>query len=187
MATKTRFPLEEAEKVAVGLQELLRPACERIEVAGSIRRRKAEVSDIELVAVPHYEDGVDMFGDVVERIDFLQTAIMGLVENRVLKIRGGYGPQNKLMQHVPTGIPVDIFSATVENWGMAMLVRTGPADFNKAVMSRLQQLGHRGHAYGGITLNAVDIHGGRREITCPDEKDVFDVLGWEFIAPQERR
>ena len=30
------------------------------------------------------------------------------------------------------GIPLDIYSRpSAENWGMAMVVRTGPADFNK--------------------------------------------------------
>lgn len=40
---KTKMPLGEAEKIACKYADMLMPYCERIEIAGSIRRRKAEV------------------------------------------------------------------------------------------------------------------------------------------------
>ena len=45
-------PLAAARAVAAALRELLEPACARVEIAGSIRRRKAKVGDLELVASP---------------------------------------------------------------------------------------------------------------------------------------
>ena len=44
--------LPDARTRALALRELLAPACERIEVAGSIRRGKPEVKDAEIVAIP---------------------------------------------------------------------------------------------------------------------------------------
>jgi len=38
--------------MAEALVELLAPACERIEIAGSVRRKKLNPNDIEIVAVP---------------------------------------------------------------------------------------------------------------------------------------
>ena len=52
MTAKSRHPLDLAEVTAAVLVKLLAPACERIEVAGSVRRGRLDVGDIELLAVP---------------------------------------------------------------------------------------------------------------------------------------
>ena len=44
--------LEFAQEMAEALVELLAPACERIEIAGSIRRKKPNPNDVEVVAAP---------------------------------------------------------------------------------------------------------------------------------------
>ena len=44
--------LEKAEKIARKYVDLLAPFCERIEIAGSTRRKKPEVGDIEIVCIP---------------------------------------------------------------------------------------------------------------------------------------
>ena len=81
-----------------------------------------------------------------------------------------FGPSNKLLIDTASGIPVDLFTARAPNWGMAMVVRTGPADFNIRLMSTFRQNGMRGHAYGGVTK--LGPHGqegsGRVEVDCPD-------------------
>ena len=50
--TKTRVPLARAQVVAAEVVALLAPACERIEIAGSVRREKTDVGDIEIVCTP---------------------------------------------------------------------------------------------------------------------------------------
>lgn len=44
--------LEQAQSIAEELRRELEPGCERIEIAGSIRRKKPEVKDIELCLIP---------------------------------------------------------------------------------------------------------------------------------------
>jgi len=44
--------LEDARQIIGELVALLRPACERIEIAGSVRRGKLEVHDAEVVIIP---------------------------------------------------------------------------------------------------------------------------------------
>lgn len=46
--------LEQAQRLAQQLVVDLEPACERIEVAGSIRRQRSQVKDIELVVIPRW-------------------------------------------------------------------------------------------------------------------------------------
>ena len=52
MSTGTRVLLAEAAAVADSLAGLLTLACHRLEIAGSIRRGRPDVGDIEMVAVP---------------------------------------------------------------------------------------------------------------------------------------
>ena len=60
--TKTNLTIAEVLPTATSLCEELADACDRLEIAGSIRREKKEVGDIEIVAIPIRP--VDMFGDV---------------------------------------------------------------------------------------------------------------------------
>jgi hypothetical protein len=65
MATpsKTRIPLARAEACAEAARALLASFCDRLEVAGSIRRRKADVGAVEPVAIPKPAPApVDLFG-----------------------------------------------------------------------------------------------------------------------------
>ena len=44
--------LEKARAIASEVVKRLSPYCQRIEVAGSVRRKKAQVNDIDLVLIP---------------------------------------------------------------------------------------------------------------------------------------
>ena len=50
-----RFPLMLAHHVATAIVERIAPACERLEIAGSVRRRRDLVHDIDLVAISRLE------------------------------------------------------------------------------------------------------------------------------------
>lgn len=62
--SKHRISLYDAQLKALPIVEELRPFCQRIEMAGSIRRKCEFVNDIEIVAIPRLEvlQG-DLFGD----------------------------------------------------------------------------------------------------------------------------
>ena len=47
--------LTKAREIADRIVVLLKPYCARVEIAGSIRRRKADVHDIEIVCLPKDE------------------------------------------------------------------------------------------------------------------------------------
>jgi DNA polymerase/3'-5' exonuclease PolX len=54
--------LHTAQPIADRVRDLLAPHCDRIEIAGSIRRQKADVGDIEIVAIPKTVTDGDLFG-----------------------------------------------------------------------------------------------------------------------------
>lgn len=78
--------LEEASKLADEIVEELKSACERIEVAGSIRRKKPDgIKDVEIVAVPRYRYKEKVVnGDL-----FSPTKVEGYQEN-LLDLRMRY-------------------------------------------------------------------------------------------------
>ena len=168
--------LTEAREIAETLKELLEGSCDRIEIAGSIRRRKRDVGDIELLCIPEFVGGVDM----------LDRELGALAIRRILALRRNkrgsttYGPKNKLMVHVPSGMGVDIFSTDEQCWPVAMVVRTGGKQTNIRISMAAQARGYKFHAYGSgfSTPNG--------EIVCRSEREVFETVGLPWQRPEER-
>lgn len=182
-----RIPLAEVEPMAGELVELLRPACRRVEIAGSIRRRRETVRDIELVAVPRTRPVRDMFGRagamVADELGELLDRL--LAEGRVqMRPPRRWGPRFKAM--VYRGVPVDLFSVLEPaQWGVVFCIRTGPAEFAHRLV--------KDRRYGGLLPPWATVRGGAiyhrqtgRLVETPEEKDVFRVLGVEFIPPEAR-
>ena len=73
MITPTNeIPLVKAKKWADRIVEILAPHCDRIEIAGSIRRQKPTIGDIEVVCIP--KQNLDMFGvSVGHCTDFIEA------------------------------------------------------------------------------------------------------------------
>jgi len=169
--------LEKARAIAEELKELLAPACERVTIAGSTRRRKPDVGDLELLCIPK-------FNGVVELLD---QKLKWLIGTHVLEYRPNskgsivYGPKNKLLRHVDSGIGIDIFSTTAECWPVALVVRTGPKESNIAIAMAAQKQGWRLKAYGA----GFDTPEGL--IRCESERDVFELVGLPYKKPWERR
>ncbi len=168
--------LEKAKCIAEQIKAVLESSCDRIEICGSIRRCKPYPNDLELLCIPKYSVGKDMLDAKIQTMIYFD--MLGYRLNKLG--RKVYGPKNKLMVHIPSGIAVDLFSSTEENWGMALFVRTGPREWNIRAMSRFRELGMQGHAYGGIS------HSDGSELNCPDEETVFRYLGWAYVLPERR-
>ncbi len=168
--------LERAQAVAQDIAEKLSPGCQRITIAGSIRRRTPEVGDIELQCIPKIVDGVDQLDKEIGNL--IMLGILGLRFNK--HGRRAYGPKNKLLVHKPSGIGVDVFSTTHENWWVSLVVRTGGEKTNKRIASEAIKKGLRFHAYGrGFT-------GRKGEIICRTERQVFEAVGLPYREPWER-
>lgn len=208
---KTQYPRAQAEVVALALISALEESCERIEVAGSIRRGRPEVGDIELLCVSNLGAYLPVLKPAEAQATFdwevpdstshnlpgdtrfdpeypsLDVTVQNLINAGQLAKRPNkngsfsFGVKNKLLVHVESGIPVDIFSTPKENWGMALVVRTGSANFNKRMMAAFIEKGMEGHAYGGVT-----VPGRPFQVACPTEQSVFDLLEWDFILPEDR-
>ena len=153
-------------------EHALAPYCQRIEIAGSIRRQRPQCGDVELVAIPRMiPDG--LFGDELQ-VDPGFCAIV----NQWPKIKGE--PTARYTQRVlPGGILLDLFMTKPQAFGHILLIRTGDRAFSQWMMGTvLPRRGYQSRA-GAIW------HDGLKLLT-PEEQDVFHLVGMEWIEPRNR-
>ena len=145
-------------------------------MAGSIRRRKPIVGDIELLVIPKYLDGVDQLDEEIKKL--MAEGLLGYRRNKLgSKV---YGPKNKLMLHVPSGIGVDIFSTSDECWWVSLVVRTGGEITNRRIATAAIRKGWHLQAYGhGFSTP-------RGDVVCQSEEQVFRAVGLPYPEPWER-
>lgn len=183
MSEGRKMPLVEASKLAEALRSALEPGCERIAIAGSVRRRKPMIGDIEICAIPRFQE--DLFGGAAGSI--LDAILERLVaEKRLERIKGGDRYKQYLV--VRAGCKLDIFCATPENFGCVLMIRTGPAPFSHRLVT---PKGVRTSAGEGILPQGYRFAEGRlwcgdEAISTPDEDAIWRVLGIEAIAPEDR-
>jgi DNA polymerase/3'-5' exonuclease PolX len=157
--------LSKALPIAERIRSELAPHCHRCEIAGSIRRGKAEPNDIEIVAIPKpYEIGLFESG-------------IAIVVNRWQKVKGEL-PCKYTQRILPEGIKLDLFFASHENWGWIYIIRTGSADFSKYILTEY-------NIRGFCSKDGYPTRGSRR-FFMPEEEDVFKFIGLPFVLPEER-
>jgi len=191
-AERQRTPLAQAQAIADGLIDLLRPATRRIEVAGSIRRGRADIGDIELVAIPkvHTEMVPRLFEDEERVIDELEQRIDALLIQGTLlphPTDPKRGDRYAKLLHAKSGMQIDLFKAREHTWGIIHLVRTGPALYSRGFVTAAHDRGY--HVAGG------ELHEGRMGcsatpctvVPTPEEADVYRVMRVAYIAPEARR
>jgi DNA polymerase (family 10) len=187
MSEKTKWPYEVALPVAREIVSLLAPACERIAIAGSLRRQKLLVGDIEILFVPR----------MVKRRDGLFDDKIVSVAGEVIyeKLRSGYfqqrpsktgvftwGEANKLAVHTASGIPVDLFSVPAANWWVSLVIRTGSKETNLRLTTGANKLNRTLHAYGyGVTDRKTN-----ETIAATSEEHVFELCGVPYLLPDRR-
>lgn len=193
MSAGRPIPYGEALPIAEELCDLLAPACERIVIAGSLRRRKPHVADIELVAEPSFRDEPQgLWSDMTTRIDLLAKMLASLRQDGTLGLRPVVlhrangteetstrdGRSYKALVYL--NIPVDLFIVHPDeaDWGVIVAIRTGPAEFSHRLVTECQSYGRQvknGHLY---------VHGAR--VPCPTEEDFFRQIGQPWLDPWDR-
>ena len=180
--------------IADKLKNDLAPGCERIVIAGSLRRQERDVKDIELVAEPMYER--DLFGEPTER-DGITRLVRDLLGEGLLtwRTKDGlpadappgaqaaalkWGRKYIPLVHRASGVPIDLFIVRPPaQWGAILAIRTGPSDFSRLLVTRCKRYGRR--CEGGRLL---DPRG--NEIDTPTEADFIRACGLTPVAPERR-
>lgn len=172
MSTGEKLPYADVYPVAAHIAEAIRPYCDRVEIAGSLRRKRHIIGDIEIVALP--KRAKNLFGEPTGGMTELDVflALKGLQ-----MIKDG----DKYKQFVYGRFSVDLFlPESAAHWGAIYTIRTGSHDFNLWIMQqRCKQAGVK-FVDGRIT------HYRHGLLDTPEESDVFEALNMDYAPPEER-
>lgn len=176
MSKGDKIPYRAALEVAQALETSLAFVCERTLIAGSLRRQKSEVGDLELVVMPKTEPITDMFGEVVGQRSLLDDALTDIAPSRS---KDG----ERYKQFVWEGVPVDLFIATRDTWGCIATIRTGSADFTHWLVTPRNK--------GGGCFSHLKFHEGRlmdggKALDTSEELLLFAALEQPWVGPVDR-
>lgn len=201
---KEKFPRADAEKLADHLMALrykLGDFSERWTIAGSIRRKKAFVSDVEVVYIPIFDErpkkvepsaqmdlGIAPKEPEMEEFAYLDEAIEVLIGEGILEKRRKkdgavmFGKWVKLLRHVRTGIPIDFFACTADGWWTTLVSRTGGKDSNLELATRALRLGYTwnpgGRGFTSLSDGSV--------VAVDSEEAAFQFVGMPCLPPELR-
>ncbi len=169
MSSDDKKPLAVASAIGYEVADMLMDACESLEVAGSIRRKKPLVGDIEIVAMPKG-------GELNRLLDSLL--------NKGVITKARYGDSfrwgEKYRGFMFDGMKVEVFSGDLDNIGYIKWLRTGPADANAWVMTKLSWARSPYRAQEGYWWQDA------KKLAIADEAEMFRLLGMPYIEPKNR-
>jgi len=151
------YILPEARRVL----EILKPHVEKIELAGSIRRRKETIGDIDILAVSsHPEKVMDIFTNMknVEKV-----LAKGITKSSV---------------RLDSGIQIDVRIVEKKSFGSALQYFTGSKEHNVAMRKiAIKQ---------GCKLNEYGLFRGDAAVAGVHEEEIYRTLGMQWIPPELR-
>ena len=162
--------LATADKYAAKLLELLGPYCDRIAVAGSIRRRRPVVGDIDLVVLTRDPAAVKA------RCKQSCTTKTDGQQNYICETMNGIQIDIFFAQYAQT----ELFTKVPGTWGSILLCRTGSVAHNIYLVEHAKTLGLKWDPYAGVVDQDYNI------IASETEEDIFAALKLDFIKPEER-
>ena len=170
-----RFGLSVADRLVEPLLERLRAVegVERVEVAGSYRRRKETVGDIDLLAVA--DDGAPVMRAFLDDPGVAEVDMAGDTRSSVI---------------LASGLEVDLRVVPAESYGAALVYFTGSKEHNIKLRQRALDRGMHLSEYGLFERRAEDEEReGRFEegrVPAPEEEDIYAAVGLPWILPTLR-
>ncbi|MDR6226523.1 DNA polymerase/3'-5' exonuclease PolX [Desmospora profundinema] len=162
-----RTLLIHALPVAETLEKRLRqiPQVERVEPAGSLRRRKETVKDLDFVVATEHP------AVVAERITAMPevTQVLNHGETKV-----------SVMVEMGLAIQVDVRLVQPEQFVSALHHFTGSKEHNVRIRQRAKELGWKVSEYGIFDPEKEEV------FTFREEREMFDKLGLPFVVPELR-
>jgi DNA polymerase/3'-5' exonuclease PolX len=184
MSDSAKRPYSHMLKAATSVVQAIAPYCERIEIAGSLRRCKPEIGDIEIVCIPSFS--ANLFGEPSDQSlldivldEWLATGRLFYAEPK------RWGDRYKAFQYKRGNetYKVDLFIQTAETWGMNLMIRTGSADFTARM---LRYKAHGGLMPDDLTASNARVWRNGAALDTPEEADVFKLWGLDWIEPKDR-
>lgn len=158
-----RLPLAHVEPLAHQLAQYLEqiPGVEQATVAGSLRRMRDTVGDIDILVAA--EPGVDVIARFIKHPNISTVMVQGPTRASVLLV---------------SGLQVDLRVIEPAVYGAALVYFTGSKAHNIAIRQRAQKK--------GLKLNEYGVFKASERVACSTEVDVYRALDLPLIAPELR-
>jgi DNA polymerase (family 10) len=158
-----RTRLAEALEIAKGIQEELATisGVHRLEIAGSARRRRETVRDLDILV-----DAVDsklVMDTFVGHEDVSSTTAHGDTKSSV-RLAGG--------------LQIDLRVLPTDSFGAGLQYFTGSVDHNVRLRAIAKKM--------GLTLNEYGLFKGEKKVAGEDEEGIYKALGLAMIEPELR-
>ncbi|MDX1646744.1 MAG: DNA polymerase/3'-5' exonuclease PolX [Longimicrobiales bacterium] len=169
-----RFRIHEVEALIAGLLEHMEdaPGLERMEVAGSLRRRKETIGDVDIL--------VTCRGDGTPVVDHF-VAYSGAA-----RVEGAGGTKGSVVLH--SGLQVDLRVIPPRSFGAALQYFTGSKEHNVSVRTGAVREGLRVNEWGvfripdGADPSEMAKEDGQR-VAGETEEEVYRALGMAWVPP----
>lgn len=158
-----RYPREEVvddvKKILETIQKV--PGVERVEAAGSFRRHKSTVGDIDIIIVSKNREKVM---DAIAKLPLVRDVVA----------KG----DTKMSFNLKSLLRVDLRFIEKNQWGAALLYFTGDKEHNISLRKKAIEKGWK--------LNEYALTEDEKIIASKEEKDIYEALGFSWIEPQKR-
>lgn len=168
---RARLLWSEADEIATQLLEWLRacPAAGKVEAAGSLRRGRETVGDLDLLVAS------DEPGIVMDRlVAWPETAAVLLRGDTKTSIRG------------PRGVQIDLRVVAAESFGAALQYFTGSKEHNVRLRGRARDHGLTLNEYGLSRIGADADAPPVVRLASRTEEEVYAAVGLPWIPPELR-
>jgi DNA polymerase/3'-5' exonuclease PolX len=184
MSSGPKRQLIDAVRDAEQFRKLFADTYDNWVFAGSVRRAAHEVGDVEhVVLAKSVEAPAGLFTEDVNAV--WRRADQLVTEKRLRRALYGKEQTERWGERLRgcnfLGWQHEIYCADVNNFGLILLIRTGPAAFSKQVVEALRARGtpsDKGYVHQGTDDGPI--------IPCPDEETVFRLAGMPFVAANKR-
>jgi DNA polymerase/3'-5' exonuclease PolX len=196
---KLKMKLQNALSIADGIVAALSPNCEIINVAGSCRRKKPEVGDIEIVCVPKRKIIKPLFGDDI--IGGRTKGFVSAVELLGKRVKGSIIDGKNVKVKLEEGIIVDMWLPDYQEFYRHLAIRTGSSDYSARVIAtgwrkkgwcgsdlglrKISDCIEHKHRSGSSTWKCVNVKA-EQPPQRKSEQEFFDWLGIKWVEPASR-
>ena len=166
-----RFLLDEADRTAEKMMQHLEKleGVEKITPAGSLRRGRETVGDLDLLVTGKCCESEDQRNAVIERI----LNFPGITD---VLAKG----ENKVSFKLRNGMQVDVRILPPESFGAALQYFTGSKTHNVNLRQRALKKGYSLNEYGLFTVKD------EKNVASRTEQEIYEKLGLKWIPPEMR-
>lgn len=156
-----------AEALLAGLKKC--PGIQRMELCGSLRRRKEVIRDIDILISA--TDPAAVMERFVKLPGVVQIVGQGETKSSVV-VKGDYGGAT------PVRMNADLRVVSDAQFPFALNYFTGSKEHNVLMRARAQK--------HDLKLNEYELAGPKKSVACKDEADIYKALGLDYVPPELR-